>query len=648
MNVGFRKRRVVAGASSRFPGTWDMHLLGIAKAAANWMWMVFRGRRVVAGASSRFSGTWDMHLLGIAQHEFRQALTGVVADVEPYVGMVRPTQDAKHGDYQANFAMPLAKLLGNKPRDVAQEIALRLPKESPLEPPEIAGPGFINVRFKTQWLAAMAGQVARDPRLGVAPVSRKKTFVIDFSSPNVAKPMHVGHLRSTIIGDALTRLLRFLGHTVITDNHLGDWGTQFGILLYGYKHFVDPATFESDRIRELARLYVLVRQQMKADEDDENAADAVAEACRQETAKLHAGDTENVRLWKLFMPACMAEIERIYRRLDVTFDHVLGESYYNPMLPVVVADLLAKGLAKRSEGAIAIFFAEKEPPALIQKRDGAFTYTTTDLATIRHRIEEWKADDLIYVVDSRQALHFKNLFAIARRWGHDKVGLEHVSFGSVLGDDRRPLKTREGNVPELGALLGEAVQRARDVYEAARNESLAAGEEVLDLAADELQAIAEAVGIGAVKYADLCQNRATDYVFSWPKMLAMNGNTAAYMQYAYVRNRGIFRKAEADVAMYRKTPPPVHLETPHERALVLQLLRFEETLHQAAAEFQPSVLTSYLWDLAKTYSGFFQNCPVLKAPTPLLKESRLLLCDLTARVLQQCLQLLGIRTVERM
>jgi len=589
-----------------------------------------------------------MHLLQIVQNEFRSALTGLIADPETYLPMIRGTLDPKHGDYQANFAMPLAKSLGKKPREIAQEVADRLPPDGPLEAPEIAGPGFINVRFKTSWLAAQIGPTARDARLGVSKVASAQAIAIDFSGPNVAKPMHVGHLRSTIIGDALARLLRFLGHNVITDNHLGDWGTQFGILLYGYRNFLDQAAFDADPVRELARLYVDVRKQMKADEEDENANDAVAEACRQETAKLHAGDPENVRLWKLFMPACMDEIERIYRRLDVVFDHTHGESFYNPMLAGVVDDLLAKEIARPSEGAVAIFFSEKASPALIRKRDGAFTYTTTDLATIRYRMETWKCDAALYVVDSRQALHFKNVFNVAQRWGYEKAVLEHVSFGSVLGEDRRPLKTRDGGVPELGGLLDEAVVRARQVYETSRSESMATGDDVLDLNDGELDAIAEAVGIGAVKYADLCQNRTTDYIFSWPKMLAMNGNTAAYMQYAYVRNRGIFRKADADVDMYRQTPPLVLLESEHERALALQILRFEETLHQAASDYQPSVLTAYLWDLAKTYSGFFQNCPVIKAPTPLLRESRLLLCDLTARILQQCLHLLGIRTVERM
>lgn len=587
-----------------------------------------------------------MHLLQIVQNEFRKALDGLVPDIEPYVAMVRATQDPKHGDYQANCAMALAKALGKKPRDIAQEIADRLPKDGPLEKAEIAGPGFINVRFHDKFLAGAVQAIAKDPRLGVTPVANKKTIVVDFSGPNVAKPMHVGHLRSTIIGDALIRMLRFLGHTVLGDNHLGDWGTQFGILLYGFRNFLDQAAFDKDPVRELARIYVHVRSLMKGDEED--AKDPIAEACRQETAKLHAGDAENLRLWKMFMPACMDEIDRIYQRLGVSFDHTLGESFYNPMLGGVVADLLAKGIAEKSKGAVAIFFGEKEPPSLIQKSDGAFTYTTTDLATIRHRVEQWKADTLLYVVDARQALHFKNLFIAARRWGYDKVAFEHVSFGSILGEDKKPLRTRDGGVPELGGLLDEAVSRARAEYESLRKESQAEGEESDEVAPAALAEIAEVVGLGAVKYADLSQNRTTDYIFSWQKMIAFKGNTGAYMQYAYARNRSIFRKADANVELYRTTPPPVFIESPHERALVLQLLRLDEALHQAAADLEPSGITAYLWELAKTYSGFFQNCPVLKAPTPILRESRLLLCDLTARALQQCLSLLGIRTVERM
>jgi arginyl-tRNA synthetase len=588
-----------------------------------------------------------MNLQHLIQDRLRTALTGMVADVEPYVAMVKPTQDLRHGDYQANCAMSLARTLGKKPPELAREITGRLDLGDVLDKPEIAGPGFINLRLRSDWLALQLQAIARDERLGVAQAADPRTFVIDFSSVNVAKPLHVGHLRSTIIGDALSRLLNFLGHHVVRDNHLGDWGLQFGMLIHGCKHSRDEAALAADPVRELARLYKLVHAQMKSDEDDEGN-DPVSIACRQETARLHAGDPENVRLWHMFMPWCLEELQPIYRRLDVQFDEMLGESFYNPMLPDVVRDLEERGIAQRSQGALAIFFGANQPPAIVQKKDGAFTYTTSDLACIRYRVERWKPDAILYVVGFPQSLHFKNLFDAARRWGYDRVKLEHITFGSVLGEDGKLLRTRSGEPIELETLLCEAVERAAAAYAQGRHESLERGDEPVELSPEEQQRVAEVVGIGAVKYADLCQNRTSDYIFSWPKMLAMNGNTATYMQYAYVRNRGIFRKAGADVHRYRSAPPLPLIETPHERALALQLLRLEEKLTAAAAEYQPSGITAYLWDLAKTYSGFFQNCPVLRAETPALRDSRLLLCDLTARVLQCCLNLLGIQTVERM
>jgi arginyl-tRNA synthetase len=591
-----------------------------------------------------------MNLLRLIQQKFHAALTGLVDDPAPYVAMVRPAQDARFGDYQANCAMALQKVLGWKPRDIAQELVQRLSPGDLLEPPEIAGPGFINLRVRTAWLAERLRQMAGDERLGIAAAEPARTLVIDYSSPNVAKPMHVGHLRSTIIGDALARLFRFLGHTIVTDNHLGDWGTQFGILLYGYKHFRDEAALKADPVREMVRLYVQVRGLMAGGDDDaaEEGANPVAEAARQETAKLHAGDPENARLWQQFMPWCRAEIDRIYQRLDVHFDRTLGESFYNPMLPDVVRNLEEIGLAKHSQGALVISFGEDQPPALVQKKDGAFTYTTTDLATIRYRVETWHPDTILYVVDFRQGLHFKNLFDAARRWGYDKVTLEHVSFGSVLGPDRKPIKTREGGAVELSELLDEAVVRAERSYEesaAARKER---GEEVPELSDAEKRTIAEVVGLGAVKYADLSQNRTSDYVFNWDKMLAMDGNTATYMQYAYARIRSIFRKGGEDPAALRAGPPAPELGTPEERALAVELLRLEEALDAAAAEYKPNLITAYLWDLTKSYSGFYQNHPVLKAGSPELRRSRLLLCDLTARTIRRSLNLLGIGTVERM
>lgn len=599
-----------------------------------------------------------MNLLRTLQQRFHQALSGMVADPSPYAAMVRPAQDPRHGDYQANCAMPLAKVLPGNPkaRDVAQQIVDRLDAKDLLEPPEIAGPGFINLRLRPEWLAAQTQRLAADERLGVEPAAPAKTYVIDYSSPNVAKPMHVGHLRSTIIGDALARLLRFLGHRVVTDNHLGDWGTQFGMLLYGYKHFRDEAALKSDPVREMVRLYKRVQEAIEqegkaAEEAKKNKQPRppapVTEASRQETAKLHAGDPENVRLWQTFMPWCLEEIDRVYRRLDVRFDHTYGESFYNPMLSDVVRGLLDRGIARESQGAIVIP-GEADPPAMVRKQDGAFTYTTTDLATIRYRVEQWHPDAVLYVVDSRQALHFKNLFDAARRWGYDAVTLEHVSFGSVLGTDGKPLKTRKGELVELSELLDEAVERADQVYEKSRAERRERGEEVPDLSPDERREVAGVVGLGAVKYADLSQNRTSDYAFNWDKMLAMDGNTATYMQYAFTRIRGIFRKGEVDEARLRAAGTLPSLTHPAERALAAQVLRLPEVLEAAAGEYKPNLITAFLWDLAKAYSGFYQNCPVLKAETPALRQSRLLLCDLTARTIRQGLDLLGIRTVERM
>jgi arginyl-tRNA synthetase len=616
-----------------------------------------------------------MNLLHLLQSRLRTALTGMVADTGAYESLIKPAQDAKFGDYQANCAMPLGKVLSKKPREVAEEITARLPLDDALEKPEIAGPGFINLRFQANWLAEQLKKLGADERLGVEPVE-PKTYVIDFSSPNVAKPMHVGHLRSTIIGDSLTRILRFLGHTVITDNHLGDWGTQFGMLLYGYKHFREEAALAADPVREMVRLYVAVRKLTKAaaaDDDEETdqpkytpeevaAAKEVAEACRRETARLQAGDPENLALWQKFQPWCLGAMEPVYDRLGVQFDHTLGESFYNPMLADVVADLRTKGIVQESQGAIVAFLFPQPPPkdknakpkdpvpdAIVRKSDGAATYTTTDLATIQYRVKTWNPDEILYVVDSRQAGHFKAIFELVRRWGYDKVCPRHISFGSVLDPKtKKPLKTRDGKLVELSELLDESVREATRRYRASLDKWRAEGKDVPDLPPDEFQQVVENVGLGAVKFADLSQNRETDYDFDWDKMLAMTGNTATYVQYAYARCRAIFREGDEDAGRFRSAPPPVQLEQPHERALGLQLLRFPEAVEAAAADYRPHLIAAYLWDLAKAYSGFFQNCPVLKAETPVLRDSRLLLCDLTARIIQKGLDLLGIRTNERM
>jgi len=630
--------------------------------------------------------------------------------------MVRPSQDAKFGDYQANFAMPLGKRLARPPRDVAEEVVGRLIVDDLCEPPEIAGPGFINLRLKTDWLAQAAARALADDRLGVELALRPRTYVLDYSSPNVAKPMHVGHIRSTVIGDSLKRTLRFLGHRVIADNHIGDWGTQFGMIIYGYKHFVDRAAYAASAVEELSRLYRLVNQlvgyhdnraalpklrdemarqeaevarlKQVAPADDKAAEKSAAKNLRRaeanlqelrtalattevsmalidtgpalaklaaahadigaavlaETAKLHEGDPENLRLWHEFLPPCLADIERIYRRLDVTFDVTLGESFYNDRLAAVVEDLTKRGIARESDGAMCVFLSGQETPLIIRKQDGAFLYGTTDLATIQYRVETWSPDAMLYVVDHRQSLHFDQFFAAARLWGYDEVELQHVSFGTVLGDDGRPFKTRSGDTVGLWGLLDEAVRRAYEVVSHG-DDSKPGGPEI---SPEARQQIAEVVGIGALKYADLSQNRTSDYTFSYDKMLAMNGNTATYMQYAHARVLSIFARGNVDVAALRAAGGAIDLAQPVERALALALLQFSEALDQVTTEYRPNFLTAYLFEVANRYSTFFEECPVLKAADEATRTSRLLLCDLTARTLRRGLELLGIAVVEKM
>jgi len=591
-----------------------------------------------------------MSILPQLKERFRAALAGLIDDPSESLEMIRRSQEPKFGDYQANMAMALGKRLRRPPRDVAAEIVSRLNVADICHPPEIAGPGFINLRLLDSWLIEQLAAALGDPRLGVPEVSgaAKRRYVIDFSAPNVAKPMHVGHIRSTVIGDALCRVLRFLGHEVISDNHIGDWGTQFGMILYGWRHFRDDAAYRRNPVEELARLYRQARRLM--DEDPQ-----VREAVLAETARLHAGDPENRRLWQEFLPHCEEEIERMYRRLDVRFDHTLGESFYEDRLAPLVDELFEKGIACESDGAACIFLEGQETPMLVRKKDGAFLYGTTDLATIRYRMEEWRPDAILYVVDHRQSLHFQQLFAAARRLGYDRVELRHVSFGTVLGDDGRPFKTRSGDTVGLEGLLDEAVRRALEIVEAGDN----AKPDGPELSPQQRQEIAETVGIAALKYADLSQNRTSDYVFSYDKMLAMNGNTATYMQYAYARVRSIFAKAAAEKKgselFFQNEPGSAAMKIvltpfshPAERALGLELLRFAEALDMTVADYRPNQLTAYLFDLANRYSTFFEKCHVLRAETDALRQSRLALCDLTARTIKNGLDLLGIKVVEKM
>jgi arginyl-tRNA synthetase len=592
----------------------------------------------------------------------RLAADGIVAidpaDMPALLEQVRETADAKFGDYSGTMAMGLAKRAGRKPRDVAVEIAARL-AQAPgyadrfLPPGDPVGPGFINVRVKDEALAAAVAAAVTDDRLGVPPVERPATIVVDFSSPNVAKPMHVGHIRSTVIGDALARILRFRGHHVITDNHLGDWGTQFGMILWGWKHCRDDAAFAADPTAELGRLYRLVRKVADA-KPEELAADPAAAAlaarhpdCGREvlaeTAKLHEGDAENRALWERFMPVCRAEIDRLYGRLHVTFDHWLGESFFQPFLAATVDDLVARGIARESRGAIGVFLGgDDAPPLLVRKADGAFLYATTDLATIQWRLAHWQPDRILYVVDHRQSGHFEQVFETARRWGIERVAdvdLVHVGFGTVLGEDGRPFKTRAGDTVGLEALLDEGVARAFGVVTAADTDRGTGMPEA------ERRRIAETVGIGAIKYADLAQNRTTDYVFSFDKMLELKGNTAAYMQYAVARVEGIFAKGGIDRAALGAGG--VLLSDPRERALAIKLVRFAEALEDVEADYRPNVLTAYLFDVAGAYSTFYDALPVLKAEGA-ERTARLALCGLTGQVLRRGLELLGIRVPERM
>ncbi|MDG3003912.1 arginine--tRNA ligase [Paludisphaera mucosa] len=560
------------------------------------------------------------------------AVTPEGGDPRAFGSAVRPANDPKFGDYQANGCMALAKSIQKNPRELAASVREAVDLEPIAGKPEVAGPGFLNVRLHDEWISQRLADLLDDDRQGLTAPESVRTVVIDFSSPNVAKPMHVGHIRSTVIGDSLARIFEGLGHKVVRDNHMGDWGSQFGMILWGWKTARDEAAFAADPVTELARLYRLAQSRIKGGDK------AVEDAARAETVKLHAGDPENRELWSRFMPACLAALQKVYDRLGVRFDVELGESFYDPMLAAVVADLEAKGIAEESEGATVAFVPGMKAPLIIRKRDGAYNYGTTDLATIRYREQTWDPDQVLYVVDTRQGDHFKQLFDVARRWGYDGAALEHVAFGTILGADRKPFKTRDGDVVGLESLLDEAVVEARKVVDANSPQ----------LDDDERARVAEIVGLGAIKYADLSQNRLSDYVFDWSKMLAMHGNTATYLQYAYARIQGIFRRGEVRPEDVRGRRPRVLVSHPAERALGVRLLRLPEILELAADEMKPNVLTDHLFELANAYSTFYEECPVLKAESDERRDSRLALCDLTARTLKLGLNLLGIDVVDRM
>ncbi|HIE8486651.1 TPA: arginine--tRNA ligase [Klebsiella variicola subsp. variicola] len=577
-----------------------------------------------------------MNIQALLSEKVSQALiaAGAPAVCEP---QVRQSAKVQFGDYQANGVMAVAKKLGMAPRQLAEQVLSHLDLNGIANKVEIAGPGFINIFLDPAFLADNVNRALQSERLGVTK-PQAQTIVVDYSAPNVAKEMHVGHLRSTIIGDASVRTLEFLGHKVIRANHVGDWGTQFGMLIA----YLEKQQQENAGEMALADLEGFYREAKKHYDEDE----AFAERARSYVVKLQGGDQYFLQMWRKLVDITMSQNQITYDRLNVTLtrDDVMGESLYNPMLPGIVADLKAKGLAVESEGATVVFLdeyknKEGEPMGvIIQKKDGGYLYTTTDIACAKYRYETLHADRVLYYIDSRQHQHLMQAWTIVRKAGYvpDSVPLEHHMFGMMLGKDGKPFKTRAGGTVKLADLLDEALERARRLV----------AEKNPDMSADELENLAKVVGIGAVKYADLSKNRTTDYVFDWDNMLAFEGNTAPYMQYAYTRVLSVFRKAGIDENAMNDAP--VVIAEDREAQLAARLLQFEETLSVVAREGTPHVMCAYLYDLAGLFSGFYEHCPILSAESEETRNSRLKLALLTAKTLKLGLDTLGIETVERM
>jgi arginyl-tRNA synthetase len=589
----------------------------------------------------------------LIEQRLQKAVQSVLPDTDVSSVRVRPCPDPKFGDYQSNALMALAKTRKLNPRQLATDVTAKLDLADICEPVEIAGAGFLNFRLKPAALSEALDSAARGKHLFFGKTEQPRTVVVDFSSPNVAKPMHVGHIRSTILGDSLARVLRLLGHRVITDNHLGDWGTQFGMLIVGWKTILDQAALKSDPLSEMDRVYKVISA--KCDVKKPEFDLATRERAGAELVKLQSGDPENLAIWREMTRLSQAQFDTIYGRLGIRFEHTLGESFYNPRLQAIVDELMQRGIARESEGAKAVFsdgslppkedpfLVQKEgewvaQPFIIQKTDGGFNYATTDLATLAYRLSEWHADEIIYVTDARQQLHFRQLFATFGRWHPEsKVALAHVTFGSILGEDGTPFKTRTGETIRLADLLDEAEERVYKVV----------SEKSPEMPESDRRHIASVVGIGAVKYADLLPNRQSDYVFNWDKILSFEGNTAVYLLYAYARIRSIFRKAQKEGLDSRTPEASITFQSAQEERLSKHLLNFGLVLEAVAAEYRPNFLSNYLYELAGHFTGFFENCPVLRSE-PAHRASRLMLCDLTARVLKEGLDLLGIETLEQM
>ncbi|MBE2898226.1 arginine--tRNA ligase [Pasteurellaceae bacterium 20609_3] len=575
-----------------------------------------------------------MNIQTILSHNITQALDSVGA--HGCDALVRQSAKPQFGDYQANGVMAAAKKLGMPPRELAQRVVDALDGGEMIEKLEIAGPGFINITLNRTWLAAQGHALLSQKKL-VSPVAPAQTIVADYSAPNVAKQMHVGHLRSTIIGDAVVRVLEFLGHNVIRANHVGDWGTQFGMLI-AYLEKMQKENADDLALSDLEAFYRAAKAHYDSDE-------AFAEKARQYVVKLQGGDSYCLAMWRKLVDITMEQNQRTYDRLNVTLsnDNIMGESLYNPMLPGIVADLKAKGIAVEDQGAVVVFlneFKNKDGEAMgviIQKRDGGFLYTTTDIAAAKYRWETLHANRALYFTDTRQSQHLQQAWTIVRKAGYvpDEMQLEHINFGMMLGKDNKPFKTRSGETVKLNDLLDEAVERAGKLI---REKSTA-------LSTAELDDVINAVAIGAVKYADLSKNRTTDYVFDWDNMLSFEGNTAPYMQYAYTRIHSIFAKSGINP---EQVQGEIHINEDKERALLLKLLQFEEAVAVVARDGTPHVLCGYLYELAGIFSQFYEQCPILSSEDEAVKASRLQLAALAQRTLKQGLELLGIEVVNKM
>ena len=552
-----------------------------------------------------------MNLSEIVKGAFEKAFPG---EDFSFVKVV-PATDPRFGDYQCNDALKIAKKFGMKPRDAAAKVAAEI---DPSLKVEIAGPGFLNLTVSAGWLAERLSRMDCEAKLAIPQNGAGKRIVIDYSSPNAAKQMHIGHIRSTVIGNAIDRIFRSLGYEVIADNHLGDWGTQFGILIMGYRECLTQEERDNLSVANLEKCYVLSAAKAKEDEEWKNS-------CRTELVKLQQGDEANLALWKKFIDISIAEFDRMYAKLGVKFDTYRGESFYNPMMPGVVEKLCAMGLAKESEGALIVDLdAEKLGVAIVRKSDGGYNYTTSDLACVGSRVADYDPERIIYVTDDRQQLHFKQFFSIAAKMGYN-VKLVHVPFG-LMSYQGKAISTREGNLIKLDDLLSESVRRSFEI--------------VKDRGGDE--ALAQAIGFGAVKYADLSHDPATAIDFNWDKALALEGNSGPYLQYAYARVSSLMSKAgDVDLSGVRFA-----VESEAEKRLALQLLEFPGAVVRAAEAYKPSILADYLFQTAQLYSSFYQNSPILKSEEA-VRNARLKLCSLFGRVLAKGLELLGIESPQR-